>query len=63
MKCFFNHCNEEAEVYLGSVEVWYCRYHFWEIAYELLGFSKLKKILGRKKLREIYLMLGIMGKV
>lgn len=63
MRCFAKSCNEEANVYLETVDVHYCRYHFWEVAYELLGHSKLKKIVGKEKLREIYRMLGIMGKV
>lgn len=59
MKCFYNSCNEKAEVYLSSLDVAYCKLHFWEIAYDLLGPRKLVKIVGGKRLDEIRAMLGI----
>jgi hypothetical protein len=56
----YDNCREKAEVYLESANVWYCRKHFFEVAYEMLGPRKIEEKFGKKKLRKIQKMIGVM---
>lgn len=59
MKCMRADCREKAEVFLNTVKMWYCKKHFFEVAYEILGPRKIEERLGKEKLRKIQKIIGV----
>lgn len=59
MICKFDNCTSKAEIVLKSIDMVYCRFHFYEVAYSLLGPKRLEEKLGRQRVRKIQKLLGV----